>query len=218
MEKNELVERIRKLLSLAESDNENEATQAMAKAQELMAKHNIELKEVENKMSEVIEKATGEYTMKKWVFTLASVIAENFRCECFFRGWRTRKTVFIGFEEDVEIASLLYNATVNFIEKSSNKQYRKFKKLGMNTQGVKQSYAMGFIKGLNRKFEEQKSQNQEWGLVLKTPKDVKESFNKKKFDGEINLGVTISNIDAMVNGIEDGRNFELHEKIESEEK
>jgi len=42
-EENKIIEKIEKLIALSGSDNENEAKAAMLKAQELMAKYEIEL-------------------------------------------------------------------------------------------------------------------------------------------------------------------------------
>ena len=43
----QIIERIQKLLSLANSDNENEAQLAASKANELLTKYNLSLQEVE---------------------------------------------------------------------------------------------------------------------------------------------------------------------------
>ena len=49
-QENKVIDKIEKLLALAGSDNENEARAAMVKAQELMAKYEIDRERVQGKI------------------------------------------------------------------------------------------------------------------------------------------------------------------------
>lgn len=77
-------DKIKKLLALAESPNENEAQAALLKARQLMAEHKIgeaDLEEPEDK--EVLHKRTSVTFSKRrdgWISNLAVVIAENYCC------------------------------------------------------------------------------------------------------------------------------------------
>ena len=85
-----LIDKIKKLIALSDSPNEHEAQSAMLKAQLLMAKHNVDMADVQG--SNLLEEAVifGEmmdtvYTDSYWKLNLANVIAENFRCHGFGR-------------------------------------------------------------------------------------------------------------------------------------
>lgn len=99
MEKDKIINKIQKLLALASSKNENEAQTAMLMAQKLMAIHNIEMSQVETVGvdNNVIEEQADVKSHKtKWKRWLANVIAINFRCETFLRGYGTYNTIFVG--------------------------------------------------------------------------------------------------------------------------
>lgn len=61
-----LISKIKKLLSLANSDNENEAKVAAEKAQELLVKHNLDMQEVENKDFEYTEQLVASEPYIRW--------------------------------------------------------------------------------------------------------------------------------------------------------
>lgn len=121
-ERERLIERIKKLLALAESSNPNEAENAMLQAQRLMAEHGIRQNEVAGSVEKRAENITETRTdigCKKcgWKVSLADVIASNFRCEALTvapnRAFRhERRIVFIGEEADVEIATAIFSFAV----------------------------------------------------------------------------------------------------------
>lgn len=82
-----VVDKIQKLLALSESSNEHEAKASMLKAQELLARHKLSLKEVqEYKISDIKERRSKiTFTRAKWKAQLAGLIADNFGCYHYFR-------------------------------------------------------------------------------------------------------------------------------------
>lgn len=58
--KSEIIDRIRKLLALATSDNEAEASLAAQKAQELLVKHNLSMSQVEAKPDDYVKEEIEE--------------------------------------------------------------------------------------------------------------------------------------------------------------
>lgn len=100
-----IIEKIKKLLSLSESSNENEAKIAMLKAQELLMKHKLSMREVkEFKVynSAIKEKASSiTFTKAKWKSKLAKLIADNFGCYHYFHSRYSHQIVFFGREEDI---------------------------------------------------------------------------------------------------------------------
>ena len=79
---NKIIDKIEKLIALSSSDNENEAKAAMLKAQELMAKYEIEMSQINPDKAK--ERPIVSYTSPSfrddWVVDLGSLIAGNFRC------------------------------------------------------------------------------------------------------------------------------------------
>ena len=64
---------------------------------------------------------------------------------------------------------------VDCISSSVRRLRYQYLKDGYTTRGLENDYALGFIGGLSKKFEEQKMANQEWGLVLVKDKEVVEA-------------------------------------------
>lgn len=71
-----LVERIKKLLALSESSNENEAAIAAQKAQELLVLHNLELSDLSESDNEIKEVNIEESSkISNWKLSLADGVA-----------------------------------------------------------------------------------------------------------------------------------------------
>lgn len=168
-------DKIRKLLALAESPNENEAREAMLRAQELMAKHKLseaDLNEPVNK--KVIVKWT-EITCSKrrepWIAGLGQVVADNYCCYGIRRhepGKQTQSIGFVGLADDVEICTAMFVYAVDSVRAG-------IQRLAQATSAESNSYGIGFVQGMNQAFKEQKSKNAEWGLVLVKPKEVSDA-------------------------------------------
>ena len=97
----EIIKKIEKLLALAGNNpNENEALAASLKAQELIAKYNVNIDHLgDNKETPKI--GTAKHTTGKgykWRFILAPIIARNFRCKLYLINGID--VVFYGYESD----------------------------------------------------------------------------------------------------------------------
>ena len=213
-----LIEKIKKLLSLSESNNENESKVAMIKAQELLIKHKLSMKEVtdfkisNNKIED--KKTNISFTKAKWKGTLAGIIAENFGCYNYFKTRRVHKIVFFGKEEDVVVCNIVLEYAIECIETNIRSIRRNYAKNGISTAGVSNDYAIGFIIGLGEKFEEQKKENTEWALVLVKDKDVVEAFNEKVFSGSLDINPDFKgHTDIYNKGLREGKNFSISDKI-----
>ena len=214
-----LIEKIKKLLALSESSKENEAQIAMLKAQELLAKHKLSMQEVKNfktnnsKIKDDVSKIT--FTKAKWKGKLAFIIAENFGCYNYYKTRRINTITFFGREEDVTVCNIVLEYAVNCINNTVKRLKYQYSKNGYSTRGLENDYAVGFVNGLNEKFQEQKKANQKWGLVLIKDKEVIEAYNKKKFKKSININSKFQgNADVYYQGIKDGKKFSISDKIE----
>ncbi|MCR3758455.1 DUF2786 domain-containing protein [Clostridium felsineum] len=218
-----IIEKIQKLLSLSESSNEHEAEVAMLKAQELLAKYKLSIKEVKEYKSydsKIQEKVTDvTFTKAKWKAQLAKVISENFGCYVYYKRRRINTIVFFGREEDVIVCNLVLNYAVDSVYSVVKKLKYQYSKNGYSTRGIENDYSLGFIDGLEEKFEEQKRNNQEWGLVLVKDKEVVEAHEKIKFKKKVTMNTAYrGNEDAYSKGCEDGKKFSISNKITEGEK
>jgi hypothetical protein len=213
-----IIEKIKKLLALSESSNENEAKVAMLKAQELLAKHKLSMKEVKGFKiynSAIKEKKSSvSFTKAKWKATLSRLIADNFGCYRYFKSKGTNTIAFFGREEDIIVCNIVLEYAVDCIHSVVKRLRYQYLKNGYSTKGLENDYALGFIAGLNEKFEEQKKANQEWGLVLVKDKEVIEAHDQIKFKGKINISTCYQGYeDAYFKGCEDGKKFSVSDKI-----
>lgn len=216
MSMQEVIEKIRKLLNLGASSNENEAQSAMLMAQKLMAQYHIEISQVEDAPVDhtvIEEKADKKPHRTKWKRALASVIAKNFQCEHYMRGHGSYETIFLGKKDNLEICKQVYSASVKFIDihfalwwnGEGKWDWDGSEKPLAQSIAMKDSYARGFIRKLNEKFEEQKVQAEKegWGLVLVKDVDVVNQMNKIHFSGTLSNNASSINLNAVQQGYSD---------------
>ena len=106
-----MIEKIKKLLRLAKSSNEHEAALAAARAQELLAKYNLdESLLTENELPKEASISHTEIVKKpaSWVYLLASSVAGAFDCSYFFQPYYGRMS-FVGVDLDHEIATFTFS-------------------------------------------------------------------------------------------------------------
>lgn len=210
-----ILNKIKNLLDLANNNpNENEAIAAALKAQELMAKYNIELDQLDDKKEtrEIVKEVyyqSGKHEMKKWKIGLAAIIAQNFRCKTYFLGGQD--VVFYGFKEDAKIALEVFTYLYEIGNKFAVRYYNKCKKEGKETRGVMNTYLVGFRDGVAEVLEKQCT-----ALMIVTPKEVTESYDEmskgwKKMKSILRLSGDTS---AYSNGKSDGRDMATARSIE----
>lgn len=175
MTSEKILTKIKNLLDLANNNpNENEAIAAALKAQELMAKYEIDSSAIydtekeEKKIFHATYADNGKHEMKKWKSALSGVIARNFCCEVYFRG---KSVVFYGYKKDAKIAVEVFGFLYEAGNKFAVRYYNKCRKEGKNTQGVMNTYLMGFVAGIKEVLDKQCT-----ALMIVVPKEVKDSF------------------------------------------
>lgn len=210
-----LLEKINNLFKLAEGNaNENEAQNALLIAQKLMAQNGIEQSEIHSilKPKEVLKDNITELgRLTWWESSLSQVIAKNFRCEMYISQRRAGKTItFLGLKDDVNLAKIVYTFASEAIIREASKFMKSYNKnhitLG-STAGIKNDYILGWIKGIESKYQEQVSQNG-WGLVLVKDPLVQQELNKIHLrKGQASQITRSHNNGAYSNGYEQGKNF-----------
>lgn len=218
--------KIRKLLALAKSPEPEEAKLALLKARKLMAEHKLTERDLEERNATVIKRAIRETFSKKansWMDPLSIVIGENYCCSAFRCKISAKTTVwhvgFIGLEGDIEICVKIFRYAVRCV-KSEQKKLRKQHRDYYTPQEIAKicdSYGYGFARGVYEAFTRQNEENQEYGLVLKVPKEAKDELDKmgppKEFK-KTPQPKTVGELDAAWRGIEDGRKFNPSNKLE----
>lgn len=220
-----LIEKIKKLLALSESSNENEAKSAMLKAQKLLIKHKLSMIEVKNyklNKSDVKEKITNiTFTKAKWKGELADIIADNFGCYCYYKTRGTNIVTFLGRDEDITVCNIVYEYAIDCIKSSVKRLKYNYVKNRKSTKGLENDFAMGFLIGLSANFEDQKEKNQEWGLVLVKDKEVMDAYENINFKNSLNVNSSFQgHNEAYLAGEKEGNQFSVSDKIaegESEE-
>ena len=112
-------------------------------------------------------KGTG---VSKWKNYLASTISKNFRVKFYLYG---DSIVFYGYKTDVEIAREVFNFLASQGNKFATRLYNKIKVSGGHTKGVRNSYLMGFVRGISDILEKQCV-----ALMIVTPQEVQDSFEE----------------------------------------
>ena len=209
-----IIEKIKKLLELTKSPNENEAKSAALKAQELMAKYEINLSQAQDsEKRKIVNKVyfhNNKREPKKWKYGLAAIVANNFMCKLYLY---EKDIVFHGYEEDAEIALNTFKYLYDVGNKLASKYYHKCRDQGMPTRGVIETYLAGFKVGIKSVLEKQSM-----ALMIITPKEVEDSFNKISAGGkEKQMAVHINSNKAFSDGIKAGKDSMSHKMLDASE-
>ncbi|MDD5697987.1 MAG: DUF2786 domain-containing protein [Victivallaceae bacterium] len=159
-----VIDRIKKLLALSNSPNENEAASALAKAMDLCSEHNLSLESVKAiPDGEAIthRDISGARTKTpKWEKLLAASLAKMFNCVCLnSRGIYKERLQVVGYSSDSEICAYVYDFLHNQIPKITREH--------MKTKHFRKSYRRdAYRKDFMR------------GVVLSVLAKARKTFNK----------------------------------------
>lgn len=171
-----ILNKIKNLLDLANHNpNENEAIAAALKAQELMAKYDFSVEDIDCKnndleISNMLYKDNEKHTMKKWKIKLSCIIANNFCCKVYRAG---TNVVFYGYKKDAEIALEVFRFLFETGNKLAVRFYNQYKKEGKSTKGVMNTYLLGFCEGIEKVLTKQCT-----ALMLVIPKEVEYGYEE----------------------------------------
>lgn len=212
-----ILEKIQKLLALAESENEHEAALAMERANELLLRHNLSAEEVSDSDvtsydSELIKVVPVEskfiFTILKKHFFIDIIQRESFAG----RTPKGRKIIhkrycYVGETINLEVA--LY--TDAFLRRAYKRLWQEYKAVHSAPEKSRQAYYVGLTRGILEKLNTQKGKvESETGLVWKGSAAVQEYINKKFGRLEkLKNGRYNRDLDASSAGREAGSNLEL---------
>lgn len=220
MEPNPIIEKIRKLLALANSSNEYEAALAAGHAQRLLSEHNLAMADVEAKhpsqTADKVETSVAK-TLPKWVRNLSGGVCSAFDCQAIHHPAQGKMT-FIGVGADVQVASYTFAYLDKTVRKlcSSYMKYRINDSLSnRNRELMRQSYYLGAVSTINSQLVQQKTQTP---ITPGALVPIKEGLIKKAMS-ELGAIRTVrgrrSYIDshAYSQGQSDGKNVSIHKGV-----
>lgn len=204
--KDELIDKVKKLLNLADSSRNNsdeEAKSALLRAQQLMTKYDLSIEEVS-------EESGPEYSQEicenKWNYAyrvpLAAILADNFRCKFYSHG---KSIAFMGHPSDARLAKETFEFAYKYIMRQGNALYNKRYQMGQPTKGVFNSYAKGFLAGLKSAFDRQCV-----ALQIVTPPDVVDHFEEMTRNWKVShtkMRQDRLDADSYLQGERDGKSF-----------
>lgn len=177
----ELLRKVQALFALAGNNPERaEAEAAALKAQQIIAKYNLVMADAKEDKPEIAQVEYHTGIDKSFKYSLARVVADNFRCECWWLG--KAYVVFLGYKPDAEVAKATFEFLFKTCEKGARRECRKaYKERGTET-GVYFSYTRGFVVGIKEKLDAQCV-----ALAVVTPQEVTTEF-KAQTEGFKTLG------------------------------
>jgi len=159
---NKILEKIKKLLSLATSPNEHEAQSASKKAQALLLKHNLTMSELDYEESNYSKEVFVEGRASVEDKFINSILSKYF----FVTLVKSRKlggVYILGEKTNVEIARY----TRAYLKQTFNSLFKAYRAESGCALNHRQSYFYGLHNGLAEKLEEQKKSFEgEHGLVV----------------------------------------------------
>jgi uncharacterized protein DUF2786 len=219
---NRIIEKIRKLLALANSSNEHEAALAASHAQRLLSAHNLAMADIESEQkpqsADKVEASVSK-TLPKWVRHLSAGVCTAFDCQGLHHP-ATGKLTFIGVGVDVQVAAY----TFAYLDKTIRRLCSHYMKHHANEniptrhrELMRQSYYLGAVSTINLTLREQKAQTP---ITPGALVPIKEGLIKKAMS-DIGPTRTVrsrrSYIDshAYTKGQEDGQQVGIHKGIGS---
>ena len=222
METNPIIEKIQKLLALANSSNEHEAALAAAHAQRLLSEHNLAMADVEAKQqrpqsADKVETTVAK-TLPKWVRNLSAGVCTAFDCQAIHHPAQGKMT-FIGVGADVQVASYTFSYLDRTVRKlcSSYMKYRvnDSNLSNRNRELMRQSYYLGAVSTINLQLVQQKVQTPitPGALVPIKAGLIKKAVSELGAIRTVRGRRSYINSHAYSQGQSDGKNVSIHKGV-----
>ncbi len=220
MNKENIVEKIRKLLALSQSDNEAEASLAMQRVHELLVKYNLEMEEVKVNNTPVTKEVMADgQRLKEWRLELAVGIAKAYFCKTLITNFDYGYYEFnlVGKPHNIEIAKSMYEYLESAIMRISKKNIRKNAKAKYR-ESYKYGMAMRLADRLQEKMHSygEKTDRKSKALVVNLYENEKmliEEFLSGKKIGTFDKKFKNNNGSAISRGYAAGANVSLNNQL-----
>jgi hypothetical protein len=157
-----IIERIRKLLSLAKSDNEHEAANAAAKAQELLSQYNLSMSDIpagdDGKVHADTARAKTRVRLERWAKALACRTGKAFDCAYYHS--LGGHTCFVGVGADQQVCAWTYGYLYKTLLRMGSKymQTPRCRRLRSSRSKslARESYLLGAVWSISDRLEAQR--------------------------------------------------------------
>ncbi len=215
MTKEEAIEKAKKLIALSQSDNPNESVAAIAAAQKMLAKFEIEMAELQGPDSgpsvDVSEIWTntkrGSLRLDRWKLPILAAVAEANGCVTFTsRSW----ACFVGEKADAKKCVTLFDAIAAEVDRIARSSCRGLGVAGHNAfrMGMARTISSEIKRATAKLKEEMRGVVSERALVVVETKESRAmDFVRARHPGMRRHGYagTISDLDAYHRGVVAGR-------------
>ncbi len=213
-----VLDRIAKLLALAESQNEHEAQAAMSAAQRLMLKYNVEVSARGRRADyDYLHLGVPAGRVGESQRQLAALLGEHFFVEVIWVPvWRVlegkRGTVLevCGTPENLELASYVHA----FVSHTGERLFREYRLAqGRLVRGDRERFLAGLVAGFREKLERERHKHAAEGLVYRGDGDLHAFFRVRHPRIRMTQHHVTRSGDAYAKGREAGRKLVLHRGV-----
>lgn len=217
-----VIDKIKKLMALANSSNEHEAALAAGHAQRLLSEHNLAMSDIDtadkpdsaDKVDVIVPK-----NLPKWLRYLSSGVSTAFDCQTVHFP-ASGKMVFIGVGADVAVASYTFDYLHRVVRKlceSYIKHHVDDRITGRDRTLLRQSYFLGAVSTITSRLKEQKIQTPVTSTALVPVKDalIKRAMGELGALRTVKSRRSFINTDAYGRGQADGANVGINKGIGS---
>ncbi|EKO3611984.1 DUF2786 domain-containing protein [Vibrio metschnikovii] len=217
-----VIDKIKKLLSLAESSNPNEALLAAKRARRLMDQHSISKQDIENAGSKEFLESKSEYEYRQrnaWVINLQNAVAELNDCIGVIE-WCNGSVMhkFRGFTADAVVAKM----TLDYLIETCNRCCNEADVYG---RSEKNQFRLGFSRVIAVKVDSIIAEREEKFVSTTGTNIIPLKLNQiKNHFGELSTdkGVkprepTLSEMEAYMSGVMAGSKTGLDKQVDGEE-
>lgn len=230
-----IIEKIQKLLALANSDNEHEAKNATRMANELLLKYNLDLQQISDHQNEyvVFDAEDTGLTLKSHQKMIAQILMNFFFVKVMimknhsgyssgeyssYKGPRAQyKKTFqlIGTKANCQIASYIFS----FLNTAYPKAFQDYYDRNASVEkSHRDSYYKGLTIGIMEVLEATKFKiEEERGLVVKSDPKLDEFVKNRSSGSYGSHSHSRTNQEAYQKGIEDGAKMQLRKPIEAKQ-
>ena len=220
MDKTPIIDKIKKLLALADSCNEHEAALAAAHVQRLLAAHNLAMADITSvekpDKADLIETDVAR-SLPKWVRHLSAAVSGAFDCQAIHHP-ATGKMTFIGVGADVQVAAYTFtylDRTVRKLCSGYLKQYAGAASAGRQRELMRHSYYLGAVSTITRQLHDQKKQTPVTPGALVPVKEglIRTALDEMGAIRTIHSRRSYINASAYSQGQADGQQVSIHKGV-----
>ena len=210
-----IMNRIKKLLALSESNNTYESQSALLKARKIMMEHSISANSIDEskKIYRVKLAEYGRYTMD---YTTISYIVKQITSVYMLRSSLHGKKVLYahGTLSECKIAEYLFD----YLTKELNTKYEAFRDTLYDARGAKKSFYLGVYDGMQKRFENDTDVTISGNALMLSEQNKNSYLAKQYVYSDLRVKISIfnayaKNMNAVENGRSVGKNLQIHHGI-----